>query len=572
MRYFWLLLLIHLGMAWTTPVLAAPSGKAACTAQTPLDFDFADILAQPELKNCGDKRWSIEGPRSWLFFDHPRISHDTKQHYLMTDISRFSAITMFVEDVDGNISSRKWSPQEAISGWQTGSVMALEIPAIESRIANIAVAIDHPWMNSMLTKATITDNVKDGLQSQAILLIICVFVGLAIAPIIYNIAFYQILKERFLLWHLAMTSACLAYTVCSSSLIFYIWPGLRLEFLATFTPLIFAAGVASASMFAACFLEEGKLSPVLRKALRWAVLWLMTMAMVTNIQIEIIRPNANMLYFLAFAPVLILFVASISQGLWNGSRAAKFQLIGWTPMLLVAVERLSRGLTLHSAPYWFDHLFYAAAAIEITVIALGVADRFMIVKRQRDTARIQAITLEELADTDPLTQLNNRRAIEREYLDHRADITALAIFDLDHFKQVNDLHGHETGDMVLAVAARALDAGTKSTAARIGGEEFVLLIKAPNALQEAERLRQGIARQIIHNVPGTIGPVTASCGLYHLSEADRNKSFANIYAKADKLLYQAKNAGRNRVSCNDAPIRKVSFPKLTAPRKSKKVA
>ncbi len=263
----------------------------------------------------------------------------------------------------------------------------------------------------------------------------------------------------------------------------------------------------------------------------------MGMMVVSNIPTEFMRPHANQLYYLSFAPVLILFIAAIAQALRRNSRAARIQLAAWTPILLVSCERLGRGLALYTAPHWFDHLLYAGVAIEITITSLGVAERFVTIKRQRDKARVQAHILKELADTDPLTNLINRRGIEREFKNERNNITAMALIDLDFFKDVNDEHGHDIGDRVLEAVASALAASKTTISGRIGGEEFILLIRQSNAVQEAERLRRTITQQVAHQVTGLSKPVTASCGLLHLGDNSKSRDFGQIYSDVDKLLY-----------------------------------
>jgi diguanylate cyclase (GGDEF)-like protein len=159
-----------------------------------------------------------------------------------------------------------------------------------------------------------------------------------------------------------------------------------------------------------------------------------------------------------------------------------------------------------------------------------------------------------LAATDVLTQTLNRRA-----LFERADAEVararryqhpltLLIMDVDHFKSVNDEHGHPVGDEVLATIAAVLQPGVRATdqVGRIGGEEFaVLLVETPmdEAEQTAERLRQVIETTTVRHAEQTVG-VTASFGLAALQAED---DFAELFRRADVALYAAKDAGRNCV-------------------------
>ena len=159
---------------------------------------------------------------------------------------------------------------------------------------------------------------------------------------------------------------------------------------------------------------------------------------------------------------------------------------------------------------------------------------------------------EEAAFTDHLTGLANRRRFERQ-LEREVARTrrygrpfCLLLLDIDHFKRVNDTHGHDTGDEVLRRLANTLQAGTRGIdiAARIGGEEFAIILTetdAPRGLEVAERLRQ----EVRETQTPAAGPVTVSLGLAECSAAVADAR--ELFNVADAALYEAKRAGRDRV-------------------------
>jgi diguanylate cyclase (GGDEF)-like protein len=163
--------------------------------------------------------------------------------------------------------------------------------------------------------------------------------------------------------------------------------------------------------------------------------------------------------------------------------------------------------------------------------------------------------LESLAVTDPLTGLKNVRyfrarlaeACARSRRDGRP--VALAVLDLDHFKRINDRHGHAVGDRALAAAACAVMAVCREgeTAARIGGEELAVLMPGADAgaaRVAAERIRRAIAARPIHGPRGVV-PVTASVGVASTREA-LAPTPEDLFAAADKALFAAKASGRDR--------------------------
>jgi|GEM_PF-533150 len=176
-------------------------------------------------------------------------------------------------------------------------------------------------------------------------------------------------------------------------------------------------------------------------------------------------------------------------------------------------------------------------------------------------AEIEALqsTLQEQALRDPLTRLYNRRFLEEACARELARAqregypVALAIFDLDRFKRINDTYGHAAGDEVLIAVAELLQqkARVSDVACRYGGEEFVLLlprIALAEARVRVEELRQACAERTV--VFGSFGlSVTLSAGI--AAYPAHGLTAREIIARADDALYRAKNAGRNRVEAWD---------------------
>ncbi len=263
-----LLLLLFWTAVVSSPANATASDVANCTAQTSAKTSYEQIITGSISKNCGNNRWSIEGPRVWLFFDKKAIHDHQSKLKLRTDLNRFTNLTIYSRDKAGNVASRHWKAEEAVKNWRTGSLMDLQLPQVDGEIIEVAVAIDHPWMSSMMTKAVITNDTGHSGQSIKVLFIICIFIGLALAPLIYNLAFYKALREPFLLCHLGMTFFCLAYTGLSSSLAYHFLSEPPLFLLTVLTPFAFSAAVSFASLFAASFIEAENLSPTMRKMLK----------------------------------------------------------------------------------------------------------------------------------------------------------------------------------------------------------------------------------------------------------------------------------------------------------------
>lgn len=170
-----------------------------------------------------------------------------------------------------------------------------------------------------------------------------------------------------------------------------------------------------------------------------------------------------------------------------------------------------------------------------------------------DTVKAQQAKLAELAVRDPLTGMYNRRYLMElagKYLCRayrHKDPLSVVFVDVDHFKKINDNHGHDKGDEVLCAVATMLGDCTREgdVAARMGGEEFLLLLPAcdqQNAVAKAEAIRARLEQAS----PGGLS-VTASLGVASLPIEQPDMSFEALCALADEAMYRAKNNGRNRV-------------------------
>lgn len=173
--------------------------------------------------------------------------------------------------------------------------------------------------------------------------------------------------------------------------------------------------------------------------------------------------------------------------------------------------------------------------------------------------------LDSLARTDTLTGLANRRQFDevKQLEFHRAlrygHPLSLLVCDIDHFKRYNDAYGHAAGDQCLRLVAQALrDGCARATdlVARLGGEEFAILLPATDAshaAQIADRLRLAVARlDIEHKDSVTAQHVTISLGLAQL-DPGRTHTFDDLFEHADAALYEAKATGRNRCVVHITP-------------------
>ncbi|MDN2566147.1 GGDEF domain-containing protein [Aquibium sp. A9E412] len=232
-------------------------------------------------------------------------------------------------------------------------------------------------------------------------------------------------------------------------------------------------------------------------------------------------------------------------------------------LLRTDAEALAGSLDLPQVGLFAKLLFSTVILLGVSVL-FGVFFIYPLIRTQvREESKLRAMTeslsarsetLEHAALTDGLTGMQNRRYFDdalHEYLAEFRRIdkpVGLMILDLDHFKQVNDTHGHDIGDEVLREVARCLKDLTRyhDVVARLGGEEFAVVAPCMDEAmlhKLAERIRKAVSGLAITS--GNVRlKVTTSVGL---AVWDGKESADEFFRRADKMLYKAKRLGRNRV-------------------------
>ena len=254
--------------------------------------------------------------------------------------------------------------------------------------------------------------------------------------------------------------------------------------------------------------------------------------------------------------LLLIARALLSDQAARTGRAWRLLLVGVVILMLVMGLRAQVALTGHSEFAQATNGLAPQPVQIITFIALMAASLlgsigFVLMVKERSDRDIM-----QLAMTDCLTQIPNRRALmeraEQALARRSGAPLALMMIDVDHFKLINDIHGHPTGDEVLSKVADLLSERLRGydLLGRYGGEEFCAV--APDtdmagALKLAESLRESIASTSFDTKKGKL-PVTVSIGI-SICPVNAARELKELLAEADVALYTAKQTGRNKVVC-----------------------
>lgn len=543
-----------MALFWLPAPAEAKPLSSACHTFSNETATFDELVAEPSRWNCGLTHWKDPLPAAWLRFDLAEWKGPEAPSLLVTRISKFDRIDIIAIGQDGSRRIASFAPHD-VKPLAGRSIFSAPLPPVRPDTSEIVVRIERPWNAAIVSDATLVDTRGGTGWPVTKLVAMGMLVGLMFASLIFDSVLYWVLRQRFVLLHAGLVLAVLAYVACFSGLVvvFGDFDVLTIARLNGLAPSL-AAGIAG--FFTVAFLERGMLSIRVRNFLIAASIFAFVVPGTVTLHPPFLDPSSHQFYFLGFLPAMVAQVAAMVQAHRRRSRAAKFLIAAWAPIILCAAERIVRGIGLYVAPPWADELIYLALVLEVVVSATGVADRLMAMRRQRDVALRQTRVLADLAESDPLTGLLNRRAIEPRFGELcNGGFSTFAVLDLDHFKSVNDEYGHDVGDAVLCAVAEGLAPDDNTLVVRLGGEEFLMMLRGEDTRARAEARRQMLPGRIDEQVPGLGRPVTASMGLVEGTPATMAAGgFGNVYSRADKLLYEAKLAGRNRMAAEKLTV------------------
>lgn len=369
-----------------------------------------------------------------------------------------------------------------------------------------------------------------------------------VAMALMALCFALMLRDMTFAWY---TGYMLCYVVVQCVQTGFLFHPLGMSWLAGSELLVGASAVALSVSFAALFISRfcdlARYAPALRVpivALGFAMP-LIVILRCSHVQSLVYMAQTLVNPVLILGAALLLFTALLAGV--RGSRQAWFFLIGWTPLLVLTA--LTSAQVTGALPNldWLNDASIGMGAFEAIVLSLGLADRALTIRRDRDTVRV-------LADRDALTNLLNRRAWSEaanrmlEETPHAEQPIALLFLDLDHFKVLNDRQGHAAGDRALVSVSEVLSSELRPSdlLGRYGGEEFVAMLRGVNqeqAVQVATRLCRRVHRLDIA-VDKKDLLLSVSIGLAMRSLGD---TLETLIERADQAMYYVKLNGRNHV-------------------------
>ena len=406
-----------------------------------------------------------------------------------------------------------------------------------------------------------------------------IYFGALLVIAVYNLLLFFALGDRNYLYYVGLV---LAMALLLASLTGYgyrhLWPAASQwndQAILVFVCAVLLFG----AQFSRRFLELRTLSP----PLDYVLLFMMGIAALVLVAVPFMSYQALILTLIPLVVVGCIYAFGCGLYAWRqGQVTARYYVIAWSFLLAGGVIlALSKGGVLPSNAFT-DHAVQIGSLIEVVLLSFALAQRINVERKLRYEAqaetlatsrqlnreleeRVQARTreletlnerLNELSMTDELTGLRNRRFLdsvlkqEVERARRSGRPLAVALLDIDHFKPVNDTHGHQVGDECLRLVGELIHSGLRwpsDVACRYGGEEFAIVFPdtdAEGALIVVERIRERISSTRIE-VDDLSLQLTVSGGVHAQSIAADTES-DRLLRCADEALYRAKAEGRDR--------------------------
>lgn len=383
-------------------------------------------------------------------------------------------------------------------------------------------------------------------------------VGVLGVTILFHLTLFFAIRRSFQLIYCLHVGLMLAYALGYSGLSRLVLPALTATEVSKLVNFTMVAGTATGLAFVFDFLGRTTFPRAMR-------LWALVaggLSAISAVLLVTVPPEWSANVYTATNLVglhTILFAAgALGWAALRGQRMAAVLAMGWALPMSVSLLYPARNFGLIAADRLPDGLMLLAVTLECLILSVPVAARIRQLRMDHERAAERHAVLERQAQTDALTGLANRRgfgeALTQAAAAHAEPwLVALLVIDIDHFKRVNDVHGHGVGDAILqAVAAHVRRvAGDGAIVARMGGEEFLVALRNHDLARAgtiAERIRQTLPLSLAAGED--LPPVTISLGV----AAGLSDQLEQLIDDADCALYRAKNEGRNRVMLADGPL------------------
>ncbi len=490
----------------------------------------------------------------WLRAPLPSGREGQDDLSLIVHSSRFDRLLVTFSYADGAREQQDVRSGDFGTHWRAGGQLAFRAPHRDVPLTGVTMRFDKVASADLL-RMRLVGRGEESTQTTGLATSIGAALVLLLAGAIYNASLAVAVRRQFSAWQAAWAACMIAWGACWSQLHLFFFPGMAGALSAQICTGLSCLAIALATLSAVTALDAGSVSPWLRRT----ALGLTAIVVALGVPLSMMRsgPIAALGAVLGLVVLanLVAVACCIGQAWRRGSPEARSFAGAWAvPMVVLASTEFFDADRM----FWgggSQILVLFAAAWQTLWLSVAASRSHARLRIERDMARRAEAQAQELARRDALTGLPNRRGfIEKvgsvlEKARERGDVVALLLIDVDWFKSINDIYGHDAGDVVLAAIARRIapHEDRNCAVARLGGEEFAVMVAGLEGfalVRFGDALRQQIAACDHGDIVGH-RKVTVSIGI---AEASNGADFRSLYRLADEALYEAKRQGRDQVA------------------------
>ena len=530
---------------WAAPAIAqgglVGTSVPVCIKRATIPGDPVAILARPAGFDCRTPQRAFGPGDYWAVSGPLKLAEDRPARIRIASLWQRSA-TLYVRYADGAVVRMASDGHALTRRLQLGAIPEYQLPVRRFPAVRLLWRVEGAANTRGVLVGARAATPDESARGNLVLAgFYAGFAGLCVSLLIYNLALYGALRHRFQLAYCGMVSALLVYAFASSGALAWAFPEIANNDRLRVNYLALALSAAAALAFARTFFEERVFAGWLGRAANGVTAGLIGSAILFDLFAPWWCKPLDQLYSASFVALLAIAGAILWRARQERSNYLWMFAGAWAAPFCLSVLRLGSNFGWIEWSLLVDNSTLVAMALEALLSSLAIAYRTRLLSRERDEAREQEVAARLLADTDSLTGLLNRRAFLKQAIGREGDQT-LFVLDIDHFKGVNETIGHDGGDEVLRVIARALRQVMPPGAlvARLGGEEFACLSAAPCAVSPAAVLDRLRAERMPFDIA-----VTSSIGAC-TGPLEREVDWKALYRRADQALFAAKAAGRDR--------------------------
>lgn len=378
--------------------------------------------------------------------------------------------------------------------------------------------------------------------------ILCLGVGVLLGMVLYNTFLYLFLQDKSYLLYVIYILGIALYQVCHSGVGRIFGMPVLINYAIPVSALVYVFAMA----FIRQFLNTRKHAP--KSHICMTLLMVLSVIAVAVWGSGAVALSNQMTHAIgALGPLIAISVGVVR--IRQGFYPARYYLAAWSALCIAVLVLVLVGMKLLPYNFVTYNAYVLGSGLEAVLLSMALGDRIRMMQRERRRLQEHKKRLTELAITDELTGLYNKRGYTEKFSREMAEARmsgrelSLLVLDIDHFKSFNDTFGHSAGDRLLSAMGDLIirNIRARDIPCRFGGEEFVILlpdISLSRATAIAQRLCVSARDLAVDLGEGKSKGCTVSIGVASLAESDDPEA---LFERADKAMYQAKKEGRNQV-------------------------